>query len=219
MTTVTIGAGSTPAPPAPVNEKVAQGQSTPVVAPAPVQTSTPVSAPAPVKPTPVSSTPAAASPAPSSSSGGSDGAPVINGVSILDTANHYRTLMGFGTFTYSSTLQNNAAKTNKDDGANQMKHELNSGSMGQVIGQVDNTDGTAQLTSFALAYLGWLCEIADSRLGNECDQMEKATNMDSKGQTGHAEILRSTSYKQIGCNYQTPTQPQSYKGLWTCDFA
>ena len=238
MSTITVGGAAATSTPVPIStpavneaavEKVAQPQaqpyhySQPAAAPAPVVTTT-AAAPAPVSttpvaaPAPVSTTPAAA-PAPSSSSSGSSGAPVVNGKSILDSANYFRSMMGFPSFAYDSTLQGNAAKTNNDDGANTMTHELNPGSMAQCIAEVDNLTGSGSYSSFDLTYLGWLCEIADSRLGNACQIMEAATNMNSGGETGHAEILRTASYSKMGCNYLTSTSKQEWDGMWTCDFA
>ena len=185
-------------------------------------------APAPVSVTPTSTPPAPASttPPPAASStpastGGNDGAPTSGGKSILESANKFRSLMGFPTFTYSSTLGANAAKTNNDDGANTMTHELNPGSMAQCIAEVDNTSGTAQWSSFELTYLAWLCEIPDSRLGDDCNQMLQATNMQMNyADPGHAQILRNPQYTKMGCNYMDSTQHQAnFAGMYTCDFA
>lgn len=126
--------------------------------------------------------------------------------------------MGFPTFTYSSTLEANAAKTNKDDGGNSMTHELNPGSMAQCIAQGDDTKSSGSYTPFELTYLGWLCEITDSRLGDSCNVMESATHMQITDD-GHAKILRTTGYTQMGCNFIESTAGNSYGGLWTCDFA
>ncbi len=186
------------------------------------------SAPAPsVTP---SITPVAPAPAPVStsaapvqsiapSSGGDDGAPKSGGKSILESANHFRSLMGFPVFTYSSQLDANAAKTNNDDSANHMIHELNSGSMAQCIAEVDNTSGDGTYTPFELTYLAWLCEIPDSRLGSGCDAMKAATHM-VLSDTGHAEILRNPQYTKMGCNYLTSTEHHdNFVGEYTCDFA
>ena len=183
----------------------------------------------PVTPTtptavPVQTPTSSAAPAPAqsntASTSGNDGAPKSGGVSILETANKYRSLMGYPTFTYSSTLDANAAKTNRDDGANTMTHELNPGSMAQCIAEVDNTDGTAKYTPFELTYLAWLCEIPDDRLGNACKDMLAATNMQiNYSDPGHAQILRTQSYTTMGCNYMDSTQSNAnFKGMYTCDF-
>lgn len=127
--------------------------------------------------------------------------------------------MGFPVFTYSSQLDANAAKTNNDDSANHMIHELNSGSMAQCIAEVDNTSGDGTYTPFELTYLAWLCEIPDSRLGSGCDAMKAATHM-VLSDTGHAEILRNPQYTKMGCNYLTSTEHHdNFVGEYTCDFA
>lgn len=174
--------------------------------------------------TPVSVTPVQSSPAAQASTGSSgssnDGAPLSGGVSILETANKYRAMMGYSAFTYSSTLAGNSAKTNADNGANIMKHELNDGSFAQCIAEVDNNSGSNGLSPFELTYLGWLCEIQDAKIATVCKEMLAATNMQiDYSDPGHAEILRSPSYSQIGCNYLTATEHHdNYAGMWTCDF-
>ena len=131
--------------------------------------------------------------------------------------------MGLPTFTYDSTLGANSAKTNNDDGANSMTHELNAGSFAQCIAQVDNNSGGGGFTPFELTYLGWLCEIPDSRLGNDCSAMESATNMQiNYSDPGHANILRNVvgTYTKMGCNYMASTESHAnFAGMWTCDFA
>lgn len=174
--------------------------------------------------TPVSVTPVQSSPAAQASTGSSgssnDGAPLSGGVSILETANKYRAMFGFPAFSYSSTLDGNAAKTNSDNGANSMKHQLNAGSFAQCIGQVDNTSGGGGLTPFELTYLGWLCEMPENQITEACKAMEVATNMIvDLSDPGHAQILRNPGYSQIGCNYLTATEHHDmYVGTWTCDF-
>jgi uncharacterized protein YkwD len=174
---------------------------------------------APASITPIRSTPAAAA-STASSGNANDGAPKSGGVSILETANKYRILMGYSPFTYSSTLATNSAKTNADNGANAMLHELNSGSSAQCIAQVDNNTGSKGLSPFELTYLGWLCEIQDAKIGTVCQVMLDATNMQiNYADPGHAEILRRPNYSQIGCNYLISTQHHdNYAGMWTCDF-
>ncbi|KAL2057679.1 hypothetical protein ABVK25_002063 [Lepraria finkii] len=178
------------------------------VVPSPQETNTPAPQP--------SSTP---TPSPSSSN---DGAPLSNGKSILESANEFRAKQGLNPFTYSSTLGGNAAKTNTDDGANKMTHELNPGSYAQCIAEVDNKTGGGGYTAFELTYLGWLCEIPDSRLGDGCAVMEQQIRMQvDTSDPGHANILRTASYTQMGCNYMDATEPNGgvFLGMYTCDFA
>lgn len=195
----------TPAPapqPTPVQAKANY------VVPSPQETNTPVPQP---------SSTSAPTPAPSSSN---DGAPTSGGKSMLASANHFRALQGYPPFEWSSTLEGNAAKTNRDDGGNQMTHELNSGSFGQCIAQGSDTTASGSYSPFDLIYLGWLCEIPSADLGDGCAIMKAATNMQvNTADPGHANILRTAGYTKIGCNYIAATEPQGYAGLWTCDFA
>lgn len=193
------------------NKEAAEVQESTTPIPSPKST-TPV-----VVESPKSSSPAAVPSTPAAASNG--GEPKSNGKSILDSANKFRAMMGLPAFTYSSKLEANAAKTNKDNGAIHMKHELNDGSNAQCITQVNNLSGDGTYTSFELSYLGWLCEIADGRLGNACAAMHEATHMRIT-ETGHAEILRNAGYKKMGCNYLTTVSKQDgFEGMWTCDFA
>ena len=103
-----------------------------------------------------------------------------------------------------------------------MTHELNPGSLAQCLAEVDNLTGDGTMTSFEFTYLGWLCEIDDSRLGGRCDEMENATHMIvNKSDPGHAQILRTASYTKMGCGYQTAStkHDDGSIGLWGCDFA
>jgi len=222
----------TPAPaPAPVVHVAAQ-PAAPVVtvtaapAPAPVHEdyhiqSPPENNPAPSPtpaPAPAQAPAASAAPAPSASN---DGAPLSGGKSILQSANYFRNLQGYPSFTYSSTLEGNSAKTNQDDGGNSMTHELNAGSYAQCIAEGDDSTTSGSWSPFDLIYLGWLCEIPEANLGDDCSAMEAATHMFvNTTDPGHANILRTASYTQMGCNYLTATESHdNYQGLWTCDFA
>ena len=102
-----------------------------------------------------------------------------------------------------------------------MTHELNAGSYAQCIAEGDDTTSSGSWSPFDLIYLGWLCEIPEANLGDDCDVMHAATNMYvNTTDPGHANILRTQSYTQMGCNYQAATEYHAnYKGLWTCDFA
>ena len=170
-------------------------------------------------PTPVAAP--ASSPAPAPHSSSNDGAPLSGGKSILESANYFRNLQGLPSFTYSSTLGANSAKTNNDDGGNSMTHELNSGSFAQCIAEGDDKTTSGSWSPFDLIYLGWLCEIPQSNLGDACNAMEAATHMlVDTADPGHANILRTAGYTKMGCDYKVATQSQpNYKGLWTCDFA
>lgn len=199
---------TTTAAPAPVQVKADYHVQSP-----PQQESPPENQPAPT------STPAPA-PAPSPAPSG-DNAPTSGGKSILESANYFRKLQGYPPFTYSSQLEGNAAKTNNDDGGNSMTHELNDGSFAQCIAEGNDSTTSGSWSPFDLIYLGWLCEIPESNLGDACSAMEAATHMlVDTGDPGHAQILRTEGYTKMGCNYKVATEHQpNYEGLWTCDFA
>ena len=166
------------------------------------------------------STPAPA-PAPSPAAPAGDNAPTSGGKSILESANYFRKLQGYPPFEYSSQLEGNAAKTNKDDGGNSMTHELNDGSFAQCIAEGNDSTTSGSWSPFDLIYLGWLCEIPEASLTDACSAMEAATHMlVDTNDPGHAQILRTEGYTKMGCNYIVATEHQpNYEGLWTCDFA
>ena len=180
----------------------------------PSESATPTDTPAPT------STPAPA-PAPSPVTPAGDNAPTSGGKSILESANYFRKLQGYPPFEYSSQLEGNAAKTNKDDGGNSMTHELNDGSFAQCIAEGNDSTTSGSWSPFDLIYLGWLCEIPEASLTDACSAMEAATHMlVDTNDPGHAQILRTEGYTKMGCNYIVATEHQpNYEGLWTCDFA
>ena len=180
----------------------------------PSESETPTDTPAPT------STPAPA-PAPSPATPAGDNAPTSGGKSILESANYFRKLQGYPPFEYSSQLEGNAAKTNKDDGGNSMTHELNGGSFAQCIAEGNDSTTSGSWSPFDLIYLGWLCEIPEASLTDACSAMEAATHMlVDTNDPGHAQILRTEGYTKMGCNYIVATEHQpNYEGLWTCDFA
>ncbi|KAF1952026.1 hypothetical protein CC80DRAFT_495649 [Byssothecium circinans] len=148
-------------------------------------------APAPAKPT----TSAAPAPAPS--------APASGGSDYIDIANKWRTKMGLPNFTKDAKLEANAKKT-CSDGNGQMVHELNPGTMGQVL-------APGKATEFEKVFVGgWLCEVSSTPgLDGVCGEFSKGWNY--MGQTGHNEILTSKKYTKIGCGLE--------KGIWGCDVA
>ena len=228
--TVYANGAAPPAPaettPPPVVNVAAPAPVTTTPAPAPVvvkadyhvqspsKSETPTDTPAPT------STPAPA-PAPSSATPAGDNAPTSGGKSILESANYFRKLQGYPPFEYSSQLESNAAKTNKDDGGNSMTHELNDGSFAQCIAEGNDSTTSGSWSPFDLIYLGWLCEIPEASLTDACSAMEAATHMIvDTNDPGHAQILRTEGYTKMGCNYIVATEHQpNYEGLWTCDFA
>lgn len=151
------------------------------------------SAPAPSAPAP--SAPAPSSSAPATGSGSTDG--------YMGVVAEWRSKMGMSALTEDSTLAANALKT-AADGNGEMVHQLNPGSMAQVLAPGDAGD-------FEKVFVGgWLCEIPSlPGLDGVCETMSQGWAY--AGQTGHAEILSSTSYSKIGCG--------NAGGIWSCDLA
>jgi len=78
-------------------------------------------------------------------------------------------------------------------------------------------------TPFELSYVAWLCERPTAALTSgtvdQCQLVKDILNIQYSG-TGHADILRTSGYKTIGCAFvKNPNAAASspYKGLWTCD--
>lgn len=225
-----------------------QGQSqTSNVPVLPVQPGTPVSSILAAAPAPVVST-SAASPSPitdtSSSSGSSAGPMTIGGQNALNVANKWRAAQGLPAFQWSDEMHANSKNTSTFDGtdsgglpigeagANRMAHNFYGRSNGQVIGEGSDIWSTTSAThgnlgAFDLAYLNWLCEVADGRL--PCSDVLGYTHMDFHDPvtheiiTHHADILRNADYTHIGCHYMDATNPSVqvapflWKGMFTCD--
>jgi Cysteine-rich secretory protein family len=140
----------------------------------------------------------AASPAPASAPSSNDG-------SWQSVVAEWRAKGGYKAFTFDSQLTANAQKT-ADESVGGLHHQLNPGSMGQVLAPGD-------LNNFEHVYVGgWLCEIPSlPGLNGVCAEQSKGWSY--QGQTGHAEILTSPNYSKIGCAYGSGT------GVWACDVA
>lgn len=180
-------------------------------------------------PAPPASTPIPKpSPSPSPASSGNDGSPLSDGVSLLTTVNKYRQKYNLEELVWSEHLAGNAQRTGDDGQGVNQHHELFSGSNAQVI-----TPGTDHKvagldygsdTCFELSYAAWLCEVQDPELlspVNQCELVQKNLNM-RYDDTGHHDILTSTSYKSIGCGFAKNPQAAAsspYQGLWVCDLS
>ena len=129
--------------------------------------------------------------------------PVSPGSSYITIVQKWRESMGLGGLTEDAQLQNNAQKT-VNDGQGEMRHELNDGSMAQVLGMGDSN-------AFENVFVGgWLCERPKlPGLEQACNML--ADNFDHQGQTGHADILTNSAYSRIGC--------ANGMGVWSCDLA
>jgi hypothetical protein len=115
----------------------------------------------------------------------------------------WRSKMGLKALAQSTKLEGTSMDTvNSAPGV--MKHKLNPGVYGQVL-----AEGTAQ--DFEHVYLGgWLCERSNlPGLDGACEKASEGWNY--QGQTGHADILTSPEYTQIGCSFSD--------GIWCCDLA
>lgn len=156
-----------------------------------------------------------------------DGSPKSDGVTLLTTINKYRKAYNVNTLTWSSKLAGNALKTGTDGGGVNQVHQLNPGTYGQVITPgTDHRTGDMKYdpdTSFELSFVAWLCEVSsDPQLKSPIDQCALvAKNLHMYySDTGHHDILTSSSYKTIGCAFAknpnaAPNSP--YQGLWVCD--
>lgn len=121
----------------------------------------------------------------------------------MGIVDEWRSKMGMSQLTHDSTLEGNALKT-AQDGNGQMVHELNPGSMAQVLAPGSESE-------FEKVFVGgWLCEVPSlPGLNGICSSMSQGWAYN--GETGHADILSSTSYSKIGCACAT--------GIWACDLA
>jgi len=121
----------------------------------------------------------------------------------MSVVNEWRQKMSMSELSQDNTLQNNALKTvQNSDGS--MVHELNPGTMAQVLAPGTSSD-------FENVFVGgWLCEIPTlPGLDGVCSTMSAGWSYN--GETGHAKILTATSYSKIGCAL--------YAGIWACDLA
>jgi uncharacterized protein YkwD len=114
----------------------------------------------------------------------------------------WRAKLGLSKLEYDSQLEQNAAKTCRE-GNGQMVHQLNEGSMGQVL-------APGSPDEFYHVFVGgWLCEKPNMPgMDGVCTEASKGWYYTS---TGHADILTAPQYKKIGCACE--------KNVWGCDLA
>lgn len=119
----------------------------------------------------------------------------------MDVVDTWRAKLGLPSLSHDATLEANALKT-CNDGNGEMKHELNPGTMGQVL-------APGQPDEFERVFVGgWLCEKPDMPgMDGICSSMSQGWAYG--GQTGHADILSNKDYTKIGCACS--------KGIWGCD--
>lgn len=156
----------------------------------------------------------------------SDGSPLSDGTSLLETCNYWRSQYGLAHFTWDSQLEKNALKTGTDGRGQNQVHQLNDGTMAQVItpGMVVKYGGDlGGDTPFELSYVAWLCEVPSSTLKadgkDQCKLVSDNLHM-YYSDTGHYDILTSKSYSKIGCAFADNPDVDNntpYQGLWVCD--
>jgi len=154
---------------------------------------------------------------------------------MIDVINYWRAISNSGDLKWSTQLQANAQKTGDDNKGSTQDHELNPGTYGQVItpGQqtfIAGADGKGD-SPFEMSYLAWLCE-APSNPGtnttagygisgtvNQCQVVADNLHITMSG-TGHADILKDSDYKTIGCAFAknaAAAADSPWQGLWVCD--
>ena len=182
--------------------------------PAPAPAPNPAPAPAPA-PAPVSSGP-------------------VSGDSYLPIVNKWRQKYNLNQLTYNEALLSNAQQVGADGGGVNEVHQLIPGvAMGQVItpAQTNSVPSNQQgYSPFEIAYMAWLCEVpSDPQLqasANDgvdvCSLVQSVLHMEYSD-TGHHDILVSSSYKSIACAFSAnPNADQAtatYQGLEVCNLS
>ncbi|KAF2826212.1 hypothetical protein CC86DRAFT_370283 [Ophiobolus disseminans] len=152
--------------------------------PKPTPTPEPTPIPEEPKPTPTPS------PAPPTNTG------------YMAIVDEYRQKLGLKALKCSTKLEANAKDT-AASGNGQMVHKLNAGTFGQTL-------APGKAGDFKHVFVGgWLCEMSFPQISADCATESKG--WDYQGQTGHAEILTSPNYSEIGC--------AEAGGIWCCDVA
>lgn len=159
----------------------------------------------------------------------SDGSPLSDGVHLLTTVNKWRKIYNLPLLRWDHQLELNALKTGTDGAGFYQNHELNPGTMAQVItpGMVVKYGGDLGGDSpFELSYVAWLCESSsDPELKSDgkdqCKLVDDNLHMYYEDK-GHYDILTREEYTHIGCAFAD--NPKSgndtpYQGLWVCDLS
>lgn len=159
----------------------------------------------------------------------SDGSPYSDGVHLLTTINKWRGIYKLPLLKWNHQLELNALKTGTDGAGQNQNHELNPGTMAQVItpGMIVKYGGDlGGDTPFELSYVAWLCESSgDAELKSDgidhCQLVDENLHMYYTDK-GHYEILTSPSYTNIGCAFADNPDVDNetpYQGLWVCDLS
>lgn len=159
----------------------------------------------------------------------SDGSPYSDGVHLLTTINKWRKIYNLPLLRWNHQLELNALKTGTDGAGYYQNHELNPGTMAQVITPGMSVKYGGDLggdSPFELSYVAWLCESSsDAELKSDgkdqCKLVDDNLHMyyDDKG---HYDILTQSSYTKIGCAFaDNPNSGNDtpYQGLWVCDLS
>lgn len=159
----------------------------------------------------------------------SDGSPYSDGVHLLTTINKWRKIYNLPLLKWNHQLELNALKTGTDGAGYYQNHELNPGTMAQVITpgmSVKYGDDLGGDSPFELSFVAWLCESSsDAELKSDgkdqCKLVDDKLHMyyDDKG---HYEVLTRKEYTKIGCAFaDNPNSGNAtpYQGLWVCDLS
>ena len=150
--------------------------------------------------------PAQSSPAPSTSGSSSQGS---SGNSMLDTINSMRAQwipsLQNSKLAWSDQLLQNVQVTidGVEHGGKDMVHNINDGPGTFAQIEAQGSDGDE---GFQNAMLMWMCEEPQGSIA--CNSGNENKDV-VPGGTGHADILKSTSYHTIACKFEDT--------LWTCD--
>lgn len=159
----------------------------------------------------------------------SDGSPYSDGVHLLTTINKWRKTYNLPLLKWNHQLELNALKTGTDGAGYYQNHELNPGTMAQVITPGMSVKYGGDLggdTPFELSYVAWLCESSsDPELKSDgkdqCKLVDQNLHMYYEDK-GHYEILTHKEYTDIGCAFaDDPNKGNDtpYQGLWVCDLS
>ena len=122
----------------------------------------------------------------------------------MAVVDEWRAKLGLKALKHSAKLEANALKC-AQNGNGQMVHQLNAGTFAQVLAPGSCTE------NFTHVFVGgWLCEMPQmAGLDDVCAKQSEGWSY--QGQTGHAEILTSPAYSEIGC--------ADAGGIVACDLA
>ncbi|MCJ1347801.1 hypothetical protein MMC31_006030 [Peltigera leucophlebia] len=159
----------------------------------------------------------------------SDGSPYSDGVHLLTTINKWRHIYKLPLLKWNHQLEINAFKTGTDGAGVDQNHELNEGTLAEVIAPGMRIKYGGDLggdTPFELSYVAWLCESSsDAELKSDgtdhCQLVEENLHV-LYSEKDTYDILTSEAYTNIGCAFvDNPDlgNDTPYQGLWVCDLS